>query len=63
MFMRILTVYKHYCCSTGGFDVYLQSVFPEKVQGVSKHLNGPDPPTIDRLQLCLHGEVLQQTQS
>lgn len=37
-------------------------MFPEEVQGVSKHLNGPDPPTVDRLQLRLHGEVLQQTQ-
>ena len=37
-------------------------MLPEEAQGVSKHLDGPDPPSVDRLQLCLHGEVLHQTQ-
>lgn len=44
-------------------NMYLQRVLPEEVQGMSKHLDGPHPSTVDRLQLRLHGEVLQQTQS
>ncbi len=44
-----------------GFKVYLKSMFPEEMQGVSEHLDGPHPPAVDRLQLRLHGEVLQQT--
>lgn len=36
-------------------------MFPEEVQGMTKNLDGSDPPPVHRLQLRLHGEVLQET--
>lgn len=36
---------------------------PEEPQRVGEHLDGADPPAVDRLQLRFHGEVLQQKQA
>lgn len=63
MARQLLGLQRTLCAHLSGTTWYLQGMFPEEAQGVGEHFDGPDPPSVDRLQLRLHGQVLRDTQA